>query len=204
MKARTLMFLTTIGVAALCSPVNGQTIPELARTRPTNPIVRGRLVDVQPATLDELTAGADLVLEATVTRVRSYLTADEENVLTDYQLTPTRVLAGHLPAALPVPGSSTPLILTVYGGDLTIDGFSVSVVDHSVKRPESGHRYLLFLQKFGAPGQYQLHRAGAFEVSGQELKGLVTRGDKEAFSDIVAHPYDQILSRVTMLAGRKR
>src|SRR5262249_44874247 len=154
--------------AVPCTAGYAQTIPEIAKTRPKSPIVRGRLTDIPPSTLEELTVGADVVMEATVSKVKSYLTADEENILTDYQLLPVRVLAGSAPSGPQTPGTPSPLIVTFYGGDLTIEGYTVTVVDHSVRRPEAGRRYLLFLQQFGAPGHYQLYRGGAFEVINQE------------------------------------
>src|SRR5262249_35689895 len=102
------------------------------------------------------------------------------------------------------PGSQPPLILTFYGGELTIEGQKIIVVDHSLKLPEAGRRYLLFLQQFGAAGHYQLYRGGAFEVNNQELKGLVSHGDKELFSDIVGRHYDDVIGRVTQAGPRKR
>jgi hypothetical protein len=55
---------------------SAQTIPELARQKPANPVVRGRLVDIWPATLEELTTSADLVLDATLTKLKSYFTSE--------------------------------------------------------------------------------------------------------------------------------
>lgn len=198
-----IMFLSTMFVtASIGLDADAQTIREIARTRPTNPIVRGRMSDIEPATLQQLARGADLVLDATVVRLQSYLTPDEDNVLTDYQVVPTRVLLGRVTTARTTPGTVSPLIVTTYGGDITIDGFTVSVVDHALKRLESGRRYLLFLDRFGAEGHYQLHKAGAFQVDDQDLKSIVTR-DKHVFEDITQTPFNQAVQLIGAIAAER-
>ena len=192
--------LTILAVATLSTNLDAQqTIPELARTRPTNPIVRGRLSDVEPATLHELTSGAELVVDATLIKQKSYLTPDERHIFTDYELNPSRVFVGRLFAA-----RATPLILTVYGGSLTIDGFTVFVVDHGVKRPQVGRRYLLFLKLFGTEGHYQLYKSGAFEIDKQALRSLVTRDEHVFFKEIVETPLDEVVNRIAKAAEAKK
>jgi hypothetical protein len=123
-------------------------------------------MDVPKSTMQDLVSGASVILDATLTRSRSYLTADQQDILTDYEIAPNSVLAGSLVASRTAPGPSSPLILTMYGGDLEIEGTRVSVVDYSLALPRNGGRYLLFLQPFGNHGQFQLYRAGAFQIIG--------------------------------------
>ncbi len=202
MTARTPV-LVMLAAVAIGGHVDAQsTIPELARKRPANPIVRGRIGDVSPMTLQALTLGAELIVDATVTRQRSYLTSNEQHILTDYQVVPIRVLAGTIPVTRASPGSS-PLILTVYGGEMTIEGFTAYVVDHAVKPPESGRRYLLFMRPFGTDGHYQLYKAGAFEVRDQELRSLLTR-DGQLLKEITDIQFDEAVSRIADAAKARK
>ena len=164
------------------------TIPELARQNQGNPVVRGRLVDIPSSTLEELTRGAELVLDATLTTVKSYLTPDEKDILTDYEMAPNRIFLGELSPVRAMPGITTPLILAVYGGEMTIEGRTVAVVDHAFTRPKHGGRYLLFLRRYGTEGRYQFYEGGAFEITSQGLKALASRDGDTLFKDIVGHP----------------
>jgi hypothetical protein len=85
-----------------------QTIPELAKSHPSNPIVRGRLIDVPKSTMQDLVSGAAVILDATLTRPRSYLTTDQQNILTDYEIVTNSVLAGSLGVGRTIPGPSSP------------------------------------------------------------------------------------------------
>lgn len=161
------------------------------------------MTDVQPATLRELTESAELVLEATVSKLKSYLTPDEENILTDYQIVPVRVFVSRVPAGRGAPGPAVPLVLTMYGGDLTIDGTRVSVVDHAVKRLQAGRRYLLFLQRFGSQGHFQLQGGGAFEIDSQELKTILAR-DENIYREFVETPFNEVVNRINAAASGRR
>src|SRR4051794_1344970 len=75
---------------------SGQTIAEAARARPGQPVVRGVLREIQPVSADQLAREADLVIEGTLVKTRTYLTPDEQYVLTDFKIVPNRVIAGQL------------------------------------------------------------------------------------------------------------
>jgi hypothetical protein len=196
-----LAFLLMMAIAHMAA---WQTIPERARSKPTNPIVSGRLVDTPSvASVEELAEGAKLIVIGTVTRTRSYLTADEEHILTDYRINSQEVLKGEAALSRTSPGTVAPLTLTVLGGDYAVDGVTVTEVDHSMKRLEEGKSYLLFLRPFGgATNQYQLHNFAAFELEQNELKPLTN--SQHAYSAVVKHSLPTVKGRLKTLAGEKR
>jgi hypothetical protein len=198
--SQTAIFAFAFGLSTI--PAQSQTIPELAKSHPSNPVVRGRLVDVPKSTMQDLVSGATVILDATLTRSRSYLTANQEDILTDYEIVPNGVLAGSLAGVRTVPGPSAPLILTMYGGDLEIEGARVSVVDYSSALPHNGGRYLLFLQPFGNEGHFQLYRFGAFEIDGSQLKSLLGQEAQRVFSDVMTMTSDEAFSYIKRNAPR--
>ena len=112
------------------------------------------------------------------------------NILSDYAVHAERVLAGDPQVTQRVPGASVAPTLTVYGGELTVDGMTVSAVDHNLNLPASGQTYLMFLKRFGPDaGRYQTVRGALFAVEPNErLSSLLKRAD-------MAIPYKDIVSR---------
>jgi hypothetical protein len=202
MILRTTLIHAAVTIVGSTLLVQTQTIPEQAKSNPSKPIERFTLTDVEPATLERLTTGSTVVLDANVTGGNSYLSPDEQHVYTDYQIVPIRVLAGRLPSGPNVPGPSAPLILIMYGGNLVVEGVKVRVFNHTITQPHSGRRYLLFLMPFRQTGKFQLYGAGAFEVDGQQLKSILTRDSEHIFKDILASPFDDTVNRIRSLAGQ--
>ena len=204
--AAAVVLATTAATVIVRSAVvvpHAQTIPELAKSNPSKPITQVQLQDFQPSTLEQLMSGAAVVLEATVTSGKSYLSPDEQHLFTDYQLVPIRVFAGRVASAQNVPGPSPALILTTYGGDLVVEGVKVSGGNYGIAPLHGGGRYLLFLVPFGSSGKFQLYQTGAFEVDGQQLKSIVTRDSQRLFGEILAAPLDDTVSRIRTLAASR-
>jgi hypothetical protein len=165
-----------------------QTIPELARARGQNPVVRGVVRDVTTAPLETVAKEASLVVVGRLRWMRSYLTSDQMNILTDFAIEPENVVAGQLSLTQAKPAAAAVPTLTVYGGEVTVDGVRVSAVDHNMDLPRSGGKFLLFLRPFGAePGRYELVRAAIFEVDNDRLRPLLKRADTPTpYADVTA------------------
>jgi hypothetical protein len=88
-----LAWVLTVVALATTAFASAQTIPELAKARPANPVVRGILQDIPASSIDELTKGAAIVAEGVISHERSYLTPDEQHIQTDFQIIPSRVIA---------------------------------------------------------------------------------------------------------------
>jgi hypothetical protein len=190
--------------AALATNADAQTIPQLARSKPANPVVRGRLLEVFPTTLDQLMAGADWVVDARITKLKSYLTPNEEHILTDYEVVPYRVFVAtgaDLPRA---PQRPKPVILTMYGGDMTIDGITVSEIDYGLKRLKDKGRYLLFLVRWRTQGASQLYEGAAFELDGEHVKAIVPTDEELLFKDIRGHVFSDVADRIAKIAAQKK
>ena len=198
-----LAWIAPVLALAATAIAGTQTIPELARARPQNPIVRGVMRDIFPQSIAKLTKGADLVVDAMLSHENSYLTPDEEHILTDFQINVNRVLAARDTVGKPTPSpAAQALTLTVTGGKYTVDGFTVYEVDHNLDTPKVGGRYLLFLKPFGTkPGQYQTYSGGAFEIDGQRLRALLKRSE-EAYKEVSAKPIEELVLEIQRVAAK--
>jgi hypothetical protein len=69
-------------------------------------------------------------------------------------------------------------LLTVWGGNLMIDGIRIHGPDSNFLTPQDGALHLLFLRISRAkqPRKYEVSNAGIFALSGDEMKPLL-RGD---------------------------
>lgn len=91
-----------------------------------------------PTDLDDLTAKADLIVEATTGLCQSYFTKDEAHVYTGCNMTVRNVLKGSI-----TEGGG--LVVRRNGGALMVDGASVVVRESHFPPFAKGERYVLFL-----------------------------------------------------------
>jgi hypothetical protein len=174
-KALMITFLLTILSPTATMACQMATLPELvARLRP-EPVVRNIIREFVPVSLSELSQKADVVVDAEVQAIKTYLSPDQCYLLTDYAVVPRASIAGTVPQRTQ-PGPP-PVVVTLVGGVTTIDGVQVVVRDEQLPLIPSGSRVILFLQwsntdkeKFELVGVV----SGAFAVSADDqIKPLV-------------------------------
>jgi hypothetical protein len=167
------------------------------------PVVVGVLGEVQPLTVEELSAQSDLVLEAKLSRLRTYVNARDTAVVTDFAIIPDRALKGSVTSATMTPGIAAPLILTTLGGEVVRDGILVTTENHNMRPLREGVQYLLFLTKFGTEkGVYQIFNAAAFELTGDRIR-MLAYNSSAAYKDIEGTPYGPVAARVLEAAQSK-
>jgi hypothetical protein len=195
--------LLSMEFTSICTASPAQTIPERVRANPTVPMTTGVLVDIRPLSIEQLTAGAELVVKGTLTRPKSYLTADENYILTDYLVIPERIIAGRVPASQTTAVPATPMILSVQGGELSVEGVPVRGVNYAlVEELQTGREYLLFLRPFGSrEGQYQLYMGGAFAIGRTGIRPLL-KGYGQVFQGIADTQLPELVRRVENAAAK--
>ncbi len=133
--------------------------------------------DYNPKTIEQLTAEADLVVVCTLTRGKSYLSPNEEDVFTDYMISEYRILAGTLMATSGPLGSVTPPVLTMFGGEVMLDGVPALTRNFNFG-PFADGRYLLFLGGGGKePWRYRLWHAGVFALNGEQARPMLNQSE---------------------------
>jgi len=165
--AAALVVLSTSSEAA-------EVIPDWVKNGPLEEIVVTTHV---PASLVDLTAGSDLIVEANVLAQRGFLDRDGTSIFTDYRIGVTHVLKVRDVHVDPT------LTVRRRGGAVPIDGGSVVSSENGFPAFQIGDHYVLFLRKSPQAGVYEIvsGRYGATRIidgavtSTAPLKELVER-----------------------------
>jgi hypothetical protein len=191
MRSHICLFICFVMFAMSLQPVAAQSPVDTSR------IQRGLLRDIHPTSIEELTKGADVVLRGRLVKGRTFL-QNEIYIITEYEVRDTQVISGSLaPVASAKPGGVSPIILGVFGGELTINGETIRAEDHAMASDiTSGQEYLLFLKRFGQdPRQYQLHNGGIFEIAEGQARALV-KLPETTFKGTSRAPVNELIDRV--------
>ncbi len=157
--------------------------------------------DYTPRTIEQLTADADLVLVGTLKPTQSYLSPNEQDVLTDYAISEYRILAGALMATPGPLGTVTPPVLTMVGGEMMLDGVPARTTNFNFEPFDEG-RYLLFLARSGKePWRYRLAHAGVFALNGEQVRPMLNQSD-DVYINMTQTPAGALVTRVEETARR--
>jgi len=186
----------------MSSPVGAQTLVERAREHarryPGVPFdLPAAPAEFWPTTIEALTKKSEVVLVARLNRMNSYLNLDR--VLTDYSIREERVIAGSLPARMAqTPGAVVvALILTVWGGEVTVDGLRISGSDSNREPIKHGGQYLLFLMKSRRQeaGRYEIYYGGIFEVVADKVRPLFKQAEN-VFKGVGGTPVEDLIQQI--------
>jgi hypothetical protein len=152
-----------------------------------------------PKTIQEVAREADVVLLAKLSRMKSYLSSNENGVVTDYSIADQSLIAGRLPV-LPTqtPGTVVPLILTVNGGEVIVDGGVVRLTDTGREAIKDGGEYLLFLKQSRLrpeTGRYDIYYGAIFDISQDMVKPLLRQADG-IFKGTTRAPLRDLISQI--------
>jgi hypothetical protein len=204
----TIPILTVLAVVAITRPTIAQSLRDAARdqarTSPGVPILlTSEPGDYLPKTIEDLTKESEVVLQATLSHVKSYVGGNDDRVLTDYDINVERIFAGGVPARpTKVPGTlSAPPILTVFGGDVTVDGVLIRATDNNREPIADGARYLLFLMssRRREPGRYEIYYGGVFEIVRNEARPLLRHAER-VFKLGARTPISELIRRIEKTA----
>jgi hypothetical protein len=185
----------------------GQHLREMAkihaRKYPGMPLLQvGPVGDYLPKTIEELTREAEIVIHARLARLKSYVGADGERVLSDFAIRDQLLLAARTAdAAAAAQGASQPLIVTVYGGEVMVEGVEVQSSSANSAAITDGGEYLLFLMKARLPGtgRYEPYYGAVFSIEQGKLKPLLRDGNI-VFKDAYEVALPEVVSKIEAAA----
>jgi hypothetical protein len=190
--------LVWLGFTLVNSGATAQTISDRiydVSRKPGTPVIFGVLGEPIPLSVDELTKQSDLVVETRLSRLDTYVNADDTAIYTDFEMLPIRILAGNVPVAIP-------LMLRTYGGEVVREGVTIRAENHDSEQLKESALYLLFLKHLGPdPTVYKLYNVGAFELSNDTARPLA-RGGADLYRDF-STTYEDVIARVMKSARGK-
>jgi hypothetical protein len=197
----------SVALAAQGTTLLDQVASALSAGHPVGkPLVFTETWDTEPVAFDVLAAYAELIVEGKLTRLKSYLSENKAYIFTDYQLTPKQMIIdrkGILTAK--AQGTPRPLIVTVYGGELVMDGTPVRHEISSHGKWDQNADLLVFLARSQHdPTKYRLYSdaAGLFQVEPgtQRVKSLLNHWDKDR--EVKDKSFDQIVQKIQAIAKK--
>ena len=193
------LWLTTIlGLALSHSGATAQTISDRIHDvsrEPGTPVIIGVLGEPTPLSIDEFTKRADLVLEARLSRLESYINAAETAVVTEFEIQSIRILSGAVPV-------EAPLVLFTNGGEVVRDGVTIREMIHDREELKESTVYLLFLRHWGqSPSGYAILNVGVFERSNQAARPLARQGNN-LFTEF-SKTYGEVIAQVKKSAHER-
>src|SRR5689334_22774454 len=139
-----LLFVLFASVLAISQEQHqGPTIPEeLARQRSPVNHLAFTPSGISP-TVETLLAHTDLIVRAEVGDRRSYLSSDQREVYTDYQLIDPRILFSSGEVFKNASRVATSLVVTLFGGTIELNGLTYSSVHQALPELLKGEKYTL-------------------------------------------------------------
>jgi hypothetical protein len=97
-----------------------------------------------------------------------------------------------------------PFVLSVAGGEVTINGEKIRVENHAMATKISNDKeYLLFLTRFGTEGlTYALNNGGIFEIENGHARALAMNANT-VFKGSGQAPVDELIQRVRGLDKKR-
>jgi hypothetical protein len=114
--------------------------------------------------VEQVLAKTDLVVRGVVTQTRSYLSPDEREVYTDYEIRTPSIPYRASVVTLPKGGNASPVTVTLLGGTVELNGLQFKSEYEGLPALASGEEYILLLESTG--GRYFIAEQyfGAFRI----------------------------------------
>jgi hypothetical protein len=147
---------------------------------------------------EELVGSSDLVLQASVAPLRTYLSDDQYDVFTDFLVTPLTVLLQRTPDTSAVPGDARSIVVRQYGGRMVLDGVQITAVNRDAVPFDTTPTVVLFLKRAQTGGYELVHeRLGVFRVRDGQLEPPTTAGDYSRFRGMSIGQLDAEIRQLT-------
>ncbi len=175
MITRYSLSITFVATAAIAAQQNEPTLRDLARRWAPAPLLETVQRELVPYPLEEIIPQADLVIHGRVQAAQSYLSGDERAVNTDYVITLIRVLY-EAPSQSRQPRRPRTVTVKRWGGQITLEGVSVTLEDRDLAQFQIGDELFLVLVSDKSDGKYQLigQVSGGFRVRNDRIEPLVS------------------------------
>jgi hypothetical protein len=165
------VFALLVGFASL--PLTAQYEPTLREMANSHGGITRMIHSCGPLpSLADVVRRAELIVEGVVTARASYLTADERDIFTDYDLAIRQVLFQREMLVSSRPGIAMPLIFKSSGGQIVVSGLrlAVNVQANSARVTlKEGDHVFLFAKRDQKDAKWLVSPFDVFKVNGMEI-----------------------------------
>ena len=161
-------------MADLATPSHGQlqTIPDALARAGTSLTSGASIPSGMPPPLDWVLARTEVIVRGQVGEPRSYLSADQTELLTDHALVNPVVLYRREGPTPVQPGQTQAISVTILGGMVSINGLTFTTAHAELPRLEPGTDAVFCLERVDGHNQIVGRSLGAFRVDSERLVPL--------------------------------
>ena len=128
-------------------------------------------------TMTEVLADTDSVVRGILGDPQSYLSEDQKDVYTDYQiLDPIFLYQSNLVTSIQ-PGIMPNVKVTIHGGTIALGAFTYTFIDQALPPLKSGGEYLILLRQDGEKYRIAGKYLGVFSITDGKLTPVTGRSD---------------------------
>ena len=177
MSSRPTAILVSVILTLFSISVVGQerTIPQMIEQVRPKPLIITSVSELVVASFESAIRDADLIVQGSVRRLKTYMTNDQMQLYTDFEILPTNMILVRRALGGGRPGQVASIVLRMWGGETEINGLPVKFLNTNFPELPTGRPLLLLLKYRDDVGKYELYdNAWALELKGgRTLEPLV-------------------------------
>jgi hypothetical protein len=170
------LVLGLVGTATAVSQTQ-PTIPEWLAARGRDSTLVINVGSGASPSVDSLLRRTDRIAKGTLGSSRSFLSEDQRQIFTEFQIVSPTILFDRNPPVGSRPGVVEPVTVTQLGGTVTINGLRFTEINETLPLMKEGTTVLVLLEQ--KAGRFLLvgDFLGAFEIRGNSMTPLVRKED---------------------------
>ena len=194
-----LVFLLATLLSAQRAAAQGSTIPE-ALAREGSSLERSVSAPSGNVPIERVLARTNIIVRGVVTQTRSYLSPDEQEVYTDYEIRNPSVLYRTDSIAVEKPGTVPSITVTLLGGTVELQGLQFKSIHHALPALATGKEHILLLEQSG--GRYFI--AGTYFGAFRVVDGHLEPSDSGFATEYKDRPVSEAVASLVAAAAQAR
>ena len=152
-----------------------RTIPQRVEQVRPKPLIVTRVSELVVASFESAIRDADLIVQGSVRKLKTYMTNDQMQLYTDFEVLPTSTILARRSLGSTRPGQVTSIVIRMWGGETEINGLPVTFQNTNFPELPTDRPLLLLLKYRDDVEKYELYdNAWALALKGgRTLEPLV-------------------------------
>lgn len=125
--------------------------------------------------IDDVLRETDMVVRGIVRESTGYLSENQQDVYTEYTISPATILYSAVAMVSPEPGRISRINISQIGGTIVLNGQKFTQTEHGLAPLKAGAEVVLLLKHLGSRWHIATVFFGAFSIENGKLRTLTTR-----------------------------